>query len=153
MAAVLGRYERPTLEPILGEATLSIRPRLLRGPETRRKVWAGTFRSSGTWVVVDRVYKAGIPELRKRLEELQTKFSHLPSRTDWVDLRVAPLLRHAKALEQQLTSRRFSQEISRLTKGVVMFRSDLVYLRTNVLALGKILRSEEKARVRHRQRG
>jgi chromosome segregation ATPase len=91
--------------------------------------------------VVDRVYKANIPALRKALEKLKTEFSELKSRTDWTKLRVEPLLRHAKELEQRLKS----QGSSRLTKGVRLFHSDLVYLRENVKGLKEVLQSEKKS--------
>ncbi len=91
--------------------------------------------------VVDRVYKADIPALRKALEKLKTEFSELNSRTDWTKLRVEPLLRHVKDLEQQL---RF-QGSSRLTKGVRLFHSDLVYLRENVKGLKEVLQSERRS--------
>ena len=91
--------------------------------------------------MVDRVYKAGIPAFRKTLEKLRTEFSKLHTRTEWTKLRVEPLLRHVKALEQQLKS----QGSSRLTKGVRLFHSDLVYLRENVEGLKAILLSEQKS--------
>jgi predicted nuclease with TOPRIM domain len=91
--------------------------------------------------MVDRVYKAGIPALRKALENLKTEFSRLNAKTDWMKVRVEPLLQHVKQLEQQLRS----QGSSRLTKGVRMFHSDLVYLRENVNALKEVLQSERKS--------
>jgi len=101
--------------------------------------------------VVDRVYKASLPVLRKHLERLREDFSHVGSRTDWVKLRIEPLLDHVGSLERLLESRGFSQESSRLRRGVEMFHSDLVYLRTNVRALEKVLRSEQEARARRRR--
>ncbi|MDG6954862.1 MAG: hypothetical protein JRN33_07795 [Nitrososphaerota archaeon] len=94
--------------------------------------------------MVDRVYKAGIPELKNSLLKLKQGFSSLDSGTDWTKLRVEPLLRHAVSLENLLGSPDFASEFSRLRKGVVMFHSDLVYLRENVAALEKILESEKK---------
>jgi len=91
--------------------------------------------------MVDRVYKTDIPEKRKALEKLKLEFSKLNSKTNWTKLRVEPLLRHVKELEQQLRS----QGSSRLTKGVRMFHSDLVYLRENVEGLKKILEAEKKS--------
>jgi predicted RNase H-like nuclease (RuvC/YqgF family) len=91
--------------------------------------------------VVDRVYKTDIPALRKALENLKTEFSELKSRTEWMRLRVEPLLRHVKELERQLKS----QGSSRLTKGVRLFHSDLVYLRENVKGLKEVLESEKKS--------
>ncbi|HYA57655.1 MAG TPA: hypothetical protein VEH57_04225 [Thermoplasmata archaeon] len=93
--------------------------------------------------MVDRVYRGGIPKLRKALEQLRKEFSRVKVRTDWVRLRVDPVLKHAKELERLLSSRRFSAEFSRLTKGVALFHSDLVYLRTNVKALQKLLETEK----------
>ncbi len=95
--------------------------------------------------MVDRVYKADLPRLRKALEELRQEFAHLESpRTDWTKLRIEPLLRHVDSLERSLQSEEFSSEASRLRKGVAMFHSDLVYLRENVKALEKILQSEKR---------
>jgi len=96
--------------------------------------------------VVDRVYKSQIPALRKALEELRENFSNLSPKTDWNGLRIEPLLRHAESLEQLLGSREFSREFSRLTRGVVFFRADLDYLRTNVKGLEKVLQSEKESR-------
>lgn len=94
--------------------------------------------------MVDRVYKGGIPELRKALEQLRKEFSHLESPTDWVHLRVDPVLQHARELERLVSSRRFVDAFARLTKGVSLFHSDLVYLRTNVKELQILLRIEKK---------
>lgn len=94
--------------------------------------------------MVDRVYKADIPRLKNALIRLKEEFSRLDSVTDWTGLRIEPLLSHAEALERLLGSPDFSKEFSRLRKGVVMFHSDLVYLRENVSALEKILESEKK---------
>ena len=95
--------------------------------------------------MVDKVYKADLPRLRKALEELREEFSNLGSSdTNWTKLRIEPLLKHLDALERLLYSEEFSGESSRLRKGVVMFHSDLVYLRENVKALEKVLQSEKK---------
>ena len=94
--------------------------------------------------MVDRVYKAGIPQLRKDLARLKKEFSVLDSGTDWTKLRIDPLLRHVEALEGLLSQRDFAKEYSRLRRGVVMFHSDLVYLRDNVKALERTLESEKK---------
>jgi hypothetical protein len=91
--------------------------------------------------MVDRVYKADIPAVRKALEELRTEFSKLDTATDWTRLRVDPLLRHVKQLEQQLKT----QGSSRLKQGVTMFHSDLVYFRENVKGLKKVLQSERSS--------
>jgi hypothetical protein len=94
--------------------------------------------------VVDRVYKADLPAKRKALERLRKEFAKLGAPTDWVRWRIDPLLHHARSLERQLTSRRFSAEFSRLKRGVSMFHSDLVYLRSNVRDLEQLLRVEQK---------
>jgi hypothetical protein len=95
--------------------------------------------------MVDRVYKKQIPEFRDALEKLRENFSELNSRTDWNRLRVEPLLTHLESLEHLLKSAEFSQELLRLTRGVELFHSDLVYFRTNVKGLKKILQSEKKS--------
>ena len=97
--------------------------------------------------MVDRVYKKALPALRNDLEELRESFSNLDSKTDWTKLRIEPLLKHLRSLEQLLESGEFSQESSRLTKGVELFHSDLVYFRTNVRWLEKLLQSEKKTSV------
>ena len=96
--------------------------------------------------MVDRVYKADLPRLKKALEKLREDFSKLDSsKTDWAKLRIEPLLKHLDSLEQLLHSREFSGDFSRLRKGVVLFHSDLVYLRENVKGLEKLLQSEKKS--------
>jgi len=94
--------------------------------------------------LVDRVYKAGIPQLRETLAKLKEEFSGLDSGTDWAKLRVEPLLKHAEELERLLNRPDLAKEYSRLRSGVVMFHSDLVYLRENVKALEKTLESEKR---------
>jgi len=98
--------------------------------------------------LVDRVYKADLPRLKEALVRLKEGFSRLDSGTDWTRLRIEPLLKHAEALEQLLNQPDFSKERSRLKEGVVMFHSDLVYLRENVRALEKTLESEKKRKKR-----
>ncbi len=99
--------------------------------------------------MVDRVYKAELPRLRKTLERLRDDFSNLGStKTDWTRLRIELLLKHLEALEQLLHSQEFSREFSHLRKGVVLFHSDLVYLRTNVKGLEKLLQSEKESAMR-----
>ena len=95
--------------------------------------------------MVDSVYKAGLPRLRKDLERLREDFAVLDSGTDWTRLRIDPLLKHLDSLEQLLNSGEFSREFSRLRKGVALFHSDLVYLRENVKGLEKLLQSERKS--------
>jgi hypothetical protein len=97
---------------------------------------------------VDRVYKAAIPQLRTELEQLRKEFSSLRPSTHWVRLRRDPVLKHAKELERRLLSQEFSADVSRLTKGVSLFHSDLVYLRTNVKELRLLLQTEKKRQPR-----
>lgn len=94
--------------------------------------------------MVDKVYKTGIPSLREELANLKAEFSGFDSGTDWKRLRIEPLLTHAEALERLLKEPSFAKEYSRLRRGVVMFHSDLVYLRDNVKALKKVLESEKR---------
>jgi len=96
--------------------------------------------------LVDRVYKSDLPRLRKALEKLRDDFCKLDSgKTDWSKLRIDPLLKHLDSLEQLLHSEEFSEEFSRLRKGVKLFHTDLVYLRENVKGLEELLRSEKKS--------
>lgn len=102
--------------------------------------------------MVDRAYKEELPRLRNTLEKLREDFSNLRStKTDWTKLRIEPLLKHLEVLEQLLHSREFSREFSRLTKGVELFHSDLVYFRINVKGLKKLLQSEEKSAMRRKK--
>lgn len=94
--------------------------------------------------MVDRVYKESLPELRKTLELLKIEYSNLDLKTNWVKLRIGPLLKHVESLEQLLHSREFSRESSHLKNGVVLFHSDLIYFRTNVKWLKGFLESEKK---------
>lgn len=94
--------------------------------------------------MVDKVYKKDLPALRNALEELRESFSNLNSKTGWTKLRIEPLLKHLRSLEQLVESEEYSREFSRLTKGVELFHSDLVYFRTNVRGLERLLQSEKK---------
>jgi len=95
--------------------------------------------------MVDRVYKEDLPRLKNRLENLRGDFVDLgPSGTTWARLRIVPLLKHLDALERLMRSEEFSGEFSRLTKGVELFHSDLVYLRQNVKGLQDLLLSERR---------
>ena len=103
--------------------------------------------------MVDRAYKEELPRLRNTLEKLREYFSNLGStKTDWTRLRIEPLLKHLEALEQLLHSREYSREFSRLTKGVELFHSDLVYFRINVKGLEKLLQSAEKSATRRSEK-
>jgi hypothetical protein len=94
--------------------------------------------------MVDRVYKAGLPALRKQLEGLREEFVTSGSTTDWARKRIDPLIAHARSLERLLGSGANSLSEARLSRGVEMLHADLVYLRTNVLGLKKILEAERK---------
>ena len=99
--------------------------------------------------MVDRVYRSDLPQLREGLERLRIEFSKLDTTTHWPELRLAALIRHAQQLERDLKS----HGSSRLRKGVPMFHSDLVYLRSNLKGLSDLLRSEQgaaKRRIRRR---
>jgi len=97
---------------------------------------------------MDRSYKEDIPKTKRALEELKKEFSGVASTTDWAKLRIEPLLDHVKSLERLLRSPKFARETARLRRGVVMFHSDLVYLRENVKALKQILDVEGRSRRR-----
>lgn len=102
---------------------------------------------AGAERVVDRVYVADLPRLRKDLERLKDEFSKLDSpKTDWTRLRIEPLLKHLDTLEHLIRSPEFSQEIARLRMGAGMFHSDLIYLRENVKQLEKVLESESASK-------
>jgi len=94
--------------------------------------------------MVDRVYIRQIPALRKDLERLKADFSKFGPKSNWAERRVKPLLSHVRQLESQLKS----AKSTRLSKGVRMYHSDLVYLRENVRALEQILASERKSFMR-----
>jgi len=103
--------------------------------------------------MVDRVYREDLPRFRHTLEKLRKDFSNLGStKTNWTRLRIEPLLKHLEVLEELLHSRDFSGEFSRLTKGVELFHSDLVYFRVNVKGLEKLLQSEKKSATRRNGR-
>ena len=97
---------------------------------------------------MDRSYKEDIPRTKRVLGELKKEFSGLASKTDWIKLRIDPLLSHVKSLERLLQSPKFASETARLRRGVAMFHSDLVYFRENLKALKKILEMERKSHQR-----
>ena len=99
---------------------------------------------------LDRSYKEDIPKAKRALEELKKAFSGVASTTDWTMLRIKPLLDHVKCLERLLRSPKFARETARLRRGVVMFHSDLVYLRENVKALKQILDAERRSHQRQK---
>jgi len=94
--------------------------------------------------MVDRVYTADIPRLKKALVKLKDEFSAFDSGTGWTKVRIEPLLKHAEALEELLNSPGFPDNSARLRGIVVMFHSDIVYLRENVKALEKTLASMKR---------
>jgi hypothetical protein len=100
--------------------------------------------------MVDRAYQKKLPALENDLERLRGEFRQLNGPTNWNGLRVEPLLKHVRSLEQILGSREYSGEVSRLRTGVRMFHSDLVYLRTNVRELQRLLELERKRLRRER---
>ena len=93
---------------------------------------------------MDRVYKSDIPAIKKTLDELAMEFSGIDFKTDWLRLRIEPLREHVGRLERLLLSPKFARETSRLTRGVSMFHSDLVYFRENLKALKLMLKSGTK---------
>jgi hypothetical protein len=97
---------------------------------------------------MDRSYKEDIRKTKRALKELKKEFSGVASTTDWAKLRIEPLLDHVKSLERLLRSPKFARETARLRRGVVMFHSDLVYLRENVKALKQVLDVETRSRRR-----
>ena len=90
--------------------------------------------------MVDRVYRNAWPEFRRTLLELRSEFSKIDAPTDWVRLRVDPLLRHLNLLETLVRS----WESSRLRGGVPMLHSDLIYFRENISGLKRVLASEKR---------
>jgi hypothetical protein len=94
--------------------------------------------------MVDRVYKASLPEFRIRLEKLREEFAALYPSSDWTSLRIEPLFRHLDSLERIAGSRAHAASFARLTKGVAMFHADLVYFRVNLEGLERILESERR---------
>lgn len=95
---------------------------------------------------MDRSYKEDIPKAKRVLQQLKKEFAIADSTTDWAKLRIEPLLDHVKSLERLLRSAKFARETARLKRGVVMFHSDLVYLRENIKALKTVLKAENRRR-------
>ena len=90
--------------------------------------------------MVDRVYRSDLPRLRRTLLDLRKRFARIDTSTDWVRLRIDPLLAHARNLESRV--RRWESEGIR--GGVPMLHSDLVYLRENVRHLESALSAESR---------
>lgn len=97
--------------------------------------------------MVDRVYKNDLPRLREDLLEMRSELSKIEPSTDWVRLRIAPLLRHLERLERLVPA----IESSGFRGGVPLLHSDLVYFRTNVDGLRRVLASERKGSQRRRK--
>ena len=95
--------------------------------------------------MVDRVYKESFRGFQADLRELRQGFARLDPKTDWNRLRIGPLLKHVDSLDPIIQSKRFAKELSRLTRGVAMFHSDLVYLRQNIQELRRTLCLAQKA--------
>ena len=94
--------------------------------------------------MVDRVYRSDLPALRKAFSELRSEFSRLEGRSDWVRLRIDPLLRHVERLERLVPL----LDSSPLRGGVSMLHSDLVYLRENLRGLQARLAAAQQRRRR-----
>lgn len=90
--------------------------------------------------MVDRVYRTDLPELRKNLLNLRKEFSTLDTSTDWVLLRVDPLIAHVDRLQAMVRI----WDSSRLRGAVPLLHADLVYFRSNVRGLRRLLSSEER---------
>src|SRR5690606_16368816 len=86
-----------------GDAVIARRPARRAG-----RTPGASHRTRQTGVSMDRSYKEDIPKYRAALEELKQKFSALDSNTDWTALRIEPLLKHVKCLDQILTSPEFA---------------------------------------------
>ena len=95
--------------------------------------------------MVDRVYREAFRGFRVQLTELEDGFARIEASTDWIRLRIEPLLKHVDSLEGIIKSKRFSAEVERLKGGVSMFHSDLVYLRHNIRELEETLRRARRA--------
>ena len=90
--------------------------------------------------MVDRVYKGAWPEFRRALLNLRSEFSKIEPSTDWIRLRIDPLLEHLKLLEALVRSWKSYP----LRGAVPMLHSDLVYFRENINGLKRVLASEKK---------
>ena len=92
--------------------------------------------------MVDRVYRSELPRLRRTLRKMRSEFSRIHPSTDWVRLRIDPLLAHI----DRLGARVRIWDSSPQRGGVPMLHSDLVYLRENVKHLRKVLGSARPPR-------
>ena len=96
--------------------------------------------------MVDRVYKTSLPRFGNQLKDLRREFLDVGSKTDWITLRIDPLIRHLNSLKESLERGQFARGLTRLTNGVALFHSDL-YFRTNIRELEKLLSSEKSPKV------
>lgn len=86
------------------------------------------------------IHQADLPRLRKTLLNMRKEFSQFDPSTDWVRLRIDPLLAHIDQLKAMVRI----WDSSRQSGGVPMLHSDLVYFRENVKGLGRVLASERR---------
>jgi hypothetical protein len=97
---------------------------------------------------MDKVYLSDIPRFEAALKALKREFSEVSTSSNWPALRIDPLIQHVQRLGALVSSPEFAPEVARLRKGVAMFRSDLVYLRTNIQVLRDILAAAKKRQTR-----
>ena len=90
--------------------------------------------------MVDRVYRTNLPSLRKSLLNMRREFSALDTSTDWVRLRVDPLLAHIDQLRAMIGI----WDSSRHRGAVPLLHADLVYFRKNVRGLRRVLAVERR---------
>jgi len=96
--------------------------------------------------MVDRVYRSDLPRLRKILLNMKKELSQMGPSTDWVRLRIDPLLAHVDQLRAMIRI----WDSSRRRGGVPMLHSDLIYFRENVKGLKLVLASERRRSRKHR---
>lgn len=132
------------VDALMARALRARRCRHRRETGVRAERRVAHFPKCHTCWQMDKVYKASIPRHKETLADLKREFARIRPATDWVRLRVQPLLKHATTLERLLRSPKFSSESTRLRKGVVMFHADLVYLRANIKALNELLAAEKR---------
>jgi Protein of unknown function (DUF4236) len=143
---IMGWRFRQSLR-ILPEVRLNISKREFSSVRVGRR--AATRRPETEEERVDRTYKQDIPSVIKRLEQLRDEFAIIDSKTDWIGLRIKPLLEHAQSLDRLIRARPFARETARLTRGVRMFHADLVYFRENLRELTRVLESERQRATEH----
>lgn len=90
--------------------------------------------------MVDRVYRSDLPRLRKILLKMRKEFVEIGAPTDWVRIRIDPLLAHLEQLNRMVRI----WDSARRQQGVSMLHSDLVYFRENVIGLERVLAAERK---------